>query len=117
MVCTYAVKPGDYLGKIAANYGVSLAGLAAANSIWNYDHIYVGQLLTIPGCTTGGTVVYPPHPKPVPPPVAHRTHTVSRGESLSWIAAWYGVNMYDVARINGISDLNHVWVGQLLIIP
>lgn len=117
VVCTYAVKPGDYLGKIAANYGVSLAGLAAANSIWNYDHIYVGQLLTIPGCTTGGTVVYPPHPKPVPPPVAHRTHTVSRGESLSWIAAWYGVNMYDVARINGISDLNHVWVGQLLIIP
>ena len=117
VVCTYAVKPGDYLGKIAANYGVSLVGLAAVNHIWNYDHIYVGQLLTIPGCTTGGTVTPPPAPKPAPPPVAHRTHTVSAGENLSWIAAWYGVNMYDLARANGISNLNHVWVGQVLIIP
>ncbi len=117
VACTYAVKPGDYLGKIAANYGVSLIGLAAANGIWNYDHIYVGQMLTIPGCTTGAAVVHPAHPKPVPPPVVHRTHTVGSGESLSWIAAWYGVNMYDLARVNGISNLNHVWIGQVLIIP
>jgi len=118
VVCTYKVKAGDYLGRIAAKYGVSLVGLAAANQIWNYDHIYVGQVLTIPGCWSGGTVVQPPPTTPAPPPPAvHRTHTVSPGESLSWIAAWYGVNMYDLARVNGISNLNHVWVGQVLVIP
>lgn len=118
VACTYGVKPGDYLGKIAANYGVSLVGLAAANGIWNYNHIYVGQVLTIPGCTTGGVVVHPPHTRPTPPPVVtHRTHTVSAGQTLSWIAAWYGVNMYDLARVNGISNLNYVWVGQVLVIP
>jgi LysM repeat protein len=123
VACTYTVKPGDYLGKIAAHYGVTVASLASANGIWNYDHVYVGQMLSIPGCTTGGTAYHAPspapahHPAPPPAPVHHRTHTVQPGESLSWIAAWYGVNMYDLARANGISNLNHVWVGQVLVVP
>ncbi|MEZ4675879.1 MAG: LysM peptidoglycan-binding domain-containing protein [Caldilineaceae bacterium] len=44
-------------------------------------------------------------------------HVVQPGDSLSVIAARYGINMGDLAAANGISNNDHVWVGQRLIIP
>jgi uncharacterized protein YraI len=59
----------------------------------------------------GGTV------PPPPPPPTYRTHVVQPGENLFRIALRYGVNMYDVARLNGIYDLRLIYVGQTLLIP
>ncbi|MCB0187745.1 MAG: LysM peptidoglycan-binding domain-containing protein, partial [Caldilineaceae bacterium] len=39
-------------------------------------------------------------------------HIVQPGDSLSVIAARYGVSMGDLAAANGISNNDHVWVGQ-----
>ena len=47
---TYAVQPGNTLSDIAAQFGVSVAQLAAANNIQNPNVISVGQVLTIPAC-------------------------------------------------------------------
>lgn len=44
-------------------------------------------------------------------------HWVRRGETLSGIAARYGVSMWAIARANGITNLNRIYVGQLLVIP
>jgi uncharacterized protein YraI len=44
----YVVQPGDNLYRIALRFGVSMASIAAANGIINYNHIYVGQALIIP---------------------------------------------------------------------
>lgn len=44
-------------------------------------------------------------------------HTVQRGQNLSSIAVYYGINMYTVARANGIYNTNHVYSGQRLCIP
>jgi LysM repeat protein len=44
-------------------------------------------------------------------------HIVRRGETLSSISRWYGVNYWDVARANYIANPNHIYVGQRLIIP
>jgi lysozyme len=45
------------------------------------------------------------------------THTVGQGESLSSIAASYGLTTDELASFNGITNVNHVFVGQKLSIP
>ena len=45
------------------------------------------------------------------------THIVAQGESLSSIAASYGLSTEELASFNGITDINHVFVGQKLSIP
>lgn len=45
------------------------------------------------------------------------THVVAQGESLSSIAASYGLSTEELASFNGITNINHVFVGQKLSIP
>jgi LysM repeat protein len=45
-----------------------------------------------------------------------RTHTVEDGDTLSAIAASYGMSAEELAALNGISDLNYIWSGQQLVI-
>jgi len=42
---------------------------------------------------------------------------VHRGDTLSRIAARYGVSVYAIARINGIHNINRIYPGQYLCIP
>jgi len=46
-----------------------------------------------------------------------RYHVVSKGETLSGIAAMYGVSMWALACANGIRNPNLIYVGQVLVIP
>lgn len=45
---TYVVQRGDWLSRIASRFGVSLFSLIQANSIYNPNVIYPGQVLVIP---------------------------------------------------------------------
>ncbi len=52
------------------------------------------------------------------PTAAYRTYTVSRGDTLSSIAARYGLRTGDLALVNGLSaNPNALRVGQVLRIP
>jgi lysozyme len=51
-----------------------------------------------------------------PQPDAH-TYTVRRGDTLSAIAAIYGTDAHTLARVNGIKNMNLIYVGQKLMIP
>ena len=65
------------------------------------------------GCvgSSGGTVVEPrPRPRGV-------YHTVRRHQTLWRICKTYGVDMGEVARINGIRDVNEIKAGQRILIP
>ncbi|NLT42988.1 MAG: LysM peptidoglycan-binding domain-containing protein [Anaerolineae bacterium] len=44
-------------------------------------------------------------------------HVVQRGETLSRIAAAYGVTVADLMAANGITNANLIYIGQRLIIP
>ena len=55
-----------------------------------------------------------PPPTPVPTPIVH---AVQRGETLSGIALRYGVTVAAITEANGITDPNHILVGQELKIP
>lgn len=106
--CTVVVQPGDTLASIAWQRGVSLHELIAVNAIYNPDLIFVGQTLTLPGCGA-----------PVPPvdPAPGQHYTVQPGDTLSQIAAWYGVSVQLLYEVNGLWDPNMIYVGQVLIIP
>jgi len=44
-------------------------------------------------------------------------HCVTHGESLSSIAAHYGVSTWSIANANGLWDPNRIYAGQVLVIP
>lgn len=46
-----------------------------------------------------------------------QVHVVVRGDTLSAIAQLYGVTTRDIADVNGLRDISHIWVGQRLRIP
>ncbi|MEX1019441.1 MAG: LysM peptidoglycan-binding domain-containing protein, partial [Litorilinea sp.] len=130
IVCSYTVRAGDTLSAIAVRFDVSMQQLSQANGIQNANHIYVGQVLTVPGCTQG-----PPQPpvgprpghddggdygdgdKPERPETGVRSYTVRAGDSLSAIAVRFDVSQQQLAHANGISNPNHIYVGQVLRIP
>jgi LysM repeat protein len=96
----HVVQRGETLYSIARRYGVSVQTIANTNGITNPNRIYVGQRLVIPAGRPSGTV-----------------HVVQAGETLLQIALRYGVDAWAIARANGIANLNHIYVGQRLVIP
>ena len=100
----YTVKAGDTLYSIAKKYNVTVAALAKANNITNYNLIRVGQVLTIPGKTTT-------------PPATSVNYTVKAGDTLYSIARTYKTTVSKIAAANNITNINSLRVGQVLVIP
>ena len=48
---------------------------------------------------------------------SEKIHVVQAGETLFSIARWYGVDLWTLARHNGIVNPSHIYVGQRLRIP
>jgi LysM repeat protein len=47
-------------------------------------------------------------------PTNANSYIVQRGDTLSRIARYFGVNLYTLAAVNGIYNLNRVYTGQVL---
>ncbi|MEZ4683572.1 MAG: LysM peptidoglycan-binding domain-containing protein [Caldilineaceae bacterium] len=115
----YWVQPGDTLSEIAVWHGTTTYAIMQANGLQNPNHIYVGQKLYIPGGYGGGHHggwEHGGHGGPVGGPQCAFYHTVQYGQTLSHIAAYYGVNTYTLAQVM-IHNWNHVYAGQRLCIP
>jgi murein DD-endopeptidase MepM/ murein hydrolase activator NlpD len=93
---SYEVQPGETLGGIAQRHGTSVSALMRENDLAAPDRILAGSTITIPAA--GGS--------------AH--HVVGFGESLSAIAARYGVSTAQLVEWNGLRDANTVWAGVRL---
>lgn len=100
----YTVKSGDTLSQIANRYGTTVAEIANNNSIANVNLIYPGEVLKIitnssvsateENCI-GGTI-----------------YTVKSGDTLSEIAARYGVTITCILEHNTITNPNLIYPGQ-----
>jgi LysM repeat protein len=101
----HVVQRGENLFRIALRYGVSVAQVKLWNNITNANLIYAGQSLYIYNGQTN------------PPPPAGKNYIVQRGDTLGRIARTYGVDMWVLARVNNIVNLNYIYVGQSLTIP
>ncbi len=102
------VQAGETLSEIADRHGVSLTRLMQANGISNPDHVEVGQRLTLPGSASRGSSASSQR---------GGTVTVRTGETLSEIAERHGVSLSRLMQTNGISNPDHVEVGQRLTLP
>lgn len=101
----HIVRYGETLFSIGRWYGVSPWAIARANGLVNPNYIYAGQRLTIPcGAPCYGCW-------------GHGGYVVRYGDTLYSIAWRHGVNMYTLARVNGIYNLNRIYAGQYLVIP
>lgn len=68
-IIEYVVRPGDYLSRIARQYGTTVTAIAQLNNIININLIYANQVLRIPvGQTTPPTQPTPPPGSTQPPP-------------------------------------------------
>ena len=115
----YRVKSGDYLGKIAANHGTTVAKIKKWNNLTTND-IRVGQRLIIyrggkaPASTTSSSstkasstqakpAAQTQTSKPIPAGTSYIEYTVQSGESLYLIAKKFpGVSAQNIMDFNGI---------------
>ncbi len=103
----HAVARGENLTTIAERYGVSVKDLVRYNGLRNANRIAAGQQIRIP----------PSRTQLGENESDDNIHYVQRGENLTAIAKRFGVSVREIARANGITDLNFVDVGQALVIP
>lgn len=108
----YTVKSGDTLSAIASRYGMTVNALVALNGIQNANLIYPGQVLRVADSGAGSTVT-----KKATTPITStgtQVYTVRYGDTLSGIASRYGTSTSTLASINGISNPNWIYPGQVL---
>jgi LysM repeat protein len=105
----YTIKRGDTLSDIAARYHTTVAKLVQVNRLpGNGNLIIAGASLQVPSgasSSAGGAGS------------GRRLHLVVAGDTLSGIAARYGVPQAVVARANHLPSSNVVRLGTRLVIP
>lgn len=105
----YKVRSGDYLGKIANRYGVSISNIKRWNNMRS-TRLRVGQRLTIypkrlnKVSTSKPTKKTPLKTKKIVPSGSHKIYTVKSGESL-WVIA----QKFSNVSVQDIKDWNDNW--------
>jgi len=105
----YVVKSGDALSRIAANQGVTLNELRAANNL-SGDLIRVGQKLVIPNGRKQSNASSPSRQQGL-------QVVVAPGDTVSSIALRYNVSAKDLILHNDIQNPARITPGQTLFIP
>ena len=93
----YTVRFGDSFWSIANRHGMNMYTLAANNGMSINSTIYPGQRLRVNGRAQAS---------------ASRVHYVRSGETLSGIAAQLGTSVSHLQAVNGIWNINLIYVGQ-----
>lgn len=112
-VTEHTVKPKEYLGVIAKQYGITVDELKAANDLTS-NNLQIGQVLKIPA----GAQTINKEPAEVimmPPPGGTIGHEVKQQETLNTIAKKYNVSVDQIKQLNNLTTSN-LTVGQVLII-
>lgn len=107
----YTVKSGDTLSGISSRFGVSYEQLARLNNIANPNRIYVGQVLRVNGQAAPR---YNNYSRSSATASVRGGYTVKSGDTLSGIAAQYGLNWHTLAQRNNLQSPYTIYVGQRL---
>jgi len=115
----HSVQAYNTLITIADAYGVEVDEILANNGLQVDWPLQIGQKLVI----DLGNFTPSPTPRPLTPierltPESDGSyyHTVSSGETLSWIAGYYGVSLSELMAWNGLSASSIIIPGQKLLL-
>ncbi|MBT8184999.1 MAG: LysM peptidoglycan-binding domain-containing protein [Eudoraea sp.] len=106
----YKVRSGDYLGKIAEQYGVGVSQIKRWNGLRS-NNLRIGQRLTIfprrPITKTAAASTKLSRAATSSNPTGSKVHTVQQGDSLWTISRKYpGITIENLREWNGISGNN-----------
>lgn len=104
------VGDGDTVSGIAERYGVATADILALNGLGWSSLIFPGQRLALPGSGAAA-------PAQVPVAAELPRHTVVAGDTMSGIAAAYGVALDQMLSANGLSRQSLIFPGQSIVLP
>lgn len=108
----YVVERGDSLSVIARRFDTTVSRLVALNQLRSRNRISIGQRLLLPqdNVDTSQLVVEAEA-------TTDGRYQVRRGDTVSLIAARFGVSEQEVLSLNGIADRNRIYPGQDLRLP
>ena len=108
----YVVADGDTVSGIAERFGLATAEVLALNGLSWSSLIFPGQRLALPG----GAPAAAPAPSPAPPPEITK-HLVVDGDTVSGIAAAYGLDVASVLSANGLGPSSLIFPGESIVLP
>ena len=123
---SYTIKRGDTISGIAGRYGVSTASLLSMNGLSRASIIYPGQVISLGGSSIDVQPVSsvtpisdPPSTPPTssPAPVINNSYVIRTGDTITAIAARFGVSVDAVLTANGLTRASIIYAGRTLTIP
>ncbi|WP_210505315.1 LysM peptidoglycan-binding domain-containing protein [Naasia sp. SYSU D00057] len=103
----YTVVEGDTISDIAGRFGLSTASVLALNGLSWKSLIFPGQVLSL---NTASTAVIPAESPLV-------RYTITEGDTISGVAAAYGVDTAAVLLANGLGRDSIIFPGQSIVLP
>lgn len=97
-VVNYTVQPGDTLGQVANDFGISVSSLVWANNLKDSDYLSVGQELKIP-------------------PVSGVIHIIKQGDTIQSIAKKYSASEEKIIEFNSLPKDGSLKISQEIIVP
>lgn len=121
----YTVVAGDTLIGIGVRFGVDWPLIAAANGLTEDSLLQIGQVIRVPGANTPAPsaaevtqiVARQEDTAAIIPAGPYKSYFVQPGDTLSGIAARFGLSWRDLARANGLGEEAVLQVGVVLRIP
>lgn len=110
----YVVIRGDSLSVIARRFSTSVSRLVSLNQLPSRNRLAIGQRLLLPQDNVESPVSTLALANLA---ATDGAYTVSRGDTVSLIAARYGITEQALLAVNALQDPRRIYPGQQLILP
>lgn len=108
----HTIKDGELVGRIAANYGVSIAEIKRLNPGINVDRVSIGQRIKVKGEVSINTPAEPKKEVTATSDSGEVWHTVESGDLVGRIAAKYGTSVKRIKELNPDLNPDRISIGQ-----
>ncbi|MBO7311980.1 MAG: LysM peptidoglycan-binding domain-containing protein [Alistipes sp.] len=108
----HTIKDGELVGRIAANYGVSIAEIKRLNPGINVDRVSIGQRIKVKGEVSINTPAEPKKEVTATSDSGEVWHTVADGDLVGRIATKYGTSVKRIKELNPDLNPDRISIGQ-----